>query len=206
MSTSSQPTYWVYIMTNHSGTLYIGMTNNLERRIWEHRQGVVEGFASKYRITKLVLAEPFSEVRDAIAREKQLKKWSREKKLNLIRASNPDWRDLAAERFGSASCPLEPARWRRRDLSTSLEMTPEVRGWSRQLMSACLLRKHALPAISPGRATLSEQLAKVERSLYSPPGPSNASAARAYALVASRTSSIPTHSSGTWASFGSPGP
>jgi putative endonuclease len=79
------------------------MTNNLERRVWEHRHGVVEGFTSKYRITRIVLAEPFSEVRDAIAREKQLKKWSREKKLALIRASNPGWVDLAQEWFGSAS-------------------------------------------------------------------------------------------------------
>jgi putative endonuclease len=102
MSRSPQPTYWVYFMTNRSGTLYIGKTNNLERRIWEHHHGVVAGFTSKYRITKLVLAEPFSEVRDAIAREKQLKKWSREKKLALIRASNPDWNDLADEWFGRA--------------------------------------------------------------------------------------------------------
>ena len=68
MSKVTQPTYWVCIMTNRSGTLYIGMTNNLERRIWEHRQGVVEGFTSKYRITKLVLAEPYAEVSDAIGR------------------------------------------------------------------------------------------------------------------------------------------
>ena len=100
MTTSSQPTYWVYVMTNHSGTLYIGMTNNLERRVWEHRHGVVEGFTSKYRITKLVLAEPFTEVRDAIAREKQLKKWSRVKKVALIQSSNPEWRDLAGKWFG----------------------------------------------------------------------------------------------------------
>ncbi len=103
MSPSVQRPYWVYLMTNRSGTLYIGMTNNLERRVWEHRHSVVEGFTSKYRITRLVLAEPFSEVRDAIAREKQLKTWSREKKLALIRASNPEWRDLAEEWFGPAS-------------------------------------------------------------------------------------------------------
>lgn len=102
MSTSSQRTYWLYVMTNRSGTLCIGLTNNLERRVWEHRHGAVEGFTSKYRITRLVLAEPFAEVRDAIAREKQLKKWSREKKLALIRASNPEWKDLADEWFGAA--------------------------------------------------------------------------------------------------------
>lgn len=100
MSNSSQPTFWVYLMTNHSGTLYIGMTNNLERRIWEHRHGVVEGFTSKYHITRLVLAEPYAEVRDAIAREKQLKKWSRDKKIALVQSSNPEWHDLAEEWFG----------------------------------------------------------------------------------------------------------
>jgi putative endonuclease len=76
------------------------MTNNLQRRVWEHRHGVIEGFTSKYRNTKLVMAEPYSEVRDAIAREKQLKRWSREKKIALIQASNPDRRDLADEWFG----------------------------------------------------------------------------------------------------------
>lgn len=76
------------------------MTNSLERRVWEHRTRVVAGFTSRNRITRLVLAEPYSEVRDAIAREKQLKKWSREKKLALIRANNPEWHGLAEEWFG----------------------------------------------------------------------------------------------------------
>lgn len=100
MSSAARPTFWVYIMTNYSGTLYIGMTNNLERCIWVHRHGTVEGFTSKYRISTLVHAEQFPEVRDAIAREKQLKKWSREKKVALVQAANPEWRDLAEEWFG----------------------------------------------------------------------------------------------------------
>ena len=93
-------TYWVSIMTNRSGTLYTGMTGNLARRIDEHRQGLTPGFASRYRIDCLVHAESFSEVRDAIAREKQIKGWDRAKKLALITESNPDWRDVDEEWFG----------------------------------------------------------------------------------------------------------
>ena len=95
MNVSRDRTYWVYIMTNRSGTLYIGMTNNLMRRVQDHRQGRIEGFTATYKITRLIYAEPHAEVRDAIAREKQLKGWTRAKKLGLIAASNPDWRDLA---------------------------------------------------------------------------------------------------------------
>lgn len=93
-------TYWVYIMTNRSGTLYVGFTGNLERRIYEHRNQFVDGFASKYRINRLVHVEAFSEVRDAIAREKQIKAWRRSHKLDLIATSNPEWRDLAEQWFG----------------------------------------------------------------------------------------------------------
>jgi putative endonuclease len=87
-------------MTNRSDTLYTGVSNNLERRVWEHQQALVPGFATQYRTTRLIYAEHFTEVRDAIAREKQLKKWSRTKKLALIAESNPEWRDLGAEWFG----------------------------------------------------------------------------------------------------------
>ena len=89
-------TYWVYIMTNRSGTLYVGMTNNLLRRVGEHRRGQVLGFTSRYKITRLVHAESCSDARAAITREKEIKGWRREKKLALITESNPDWLDLAA--------------------------------------------------------------------------------------------------------------
>jgi putative endonuclease len=72
MANPDEQTYWVYIMTNRSDTLYIGMTNNIARRIWQHGTGRVEGFAATYRIDQLVFVESFSEVREAIAREKQL--------------------------------------------------------------------------------------------------------------------------------------
>jgi putative endonuclease len=93
-------TFWVYVMTNRSGTLYVGFTGNLERRVHEHRNHLVPGFASKYRLDRLIHVESFSEVRDAIAREKQIKTWRRSHKLELIAASNPEWRDLAEEWFG----------------------------------------------------------------------------------------------------------
>lgn len=90
-------TYWVYIMTNRSGTLYVGMTNDLSRRVNEHRQGQTPGFTSRYRITRLIHVESCSDVLAAIAREKEIKGWRREKKLALIAESNPNWTDLAAE-------------------------------------------------------------------------------------------------------------
>ena len=86
--------YWVYIATNGSKTLYTGVTNDLERRMFEHRNSMVPGFTSKYRIDRLVYFETTSDVRAAIAREKQIKGLLREKKLALIEAANPSWTDL----------------------------------------------------------------------------------------------------------------
>lgn len=87
--------YYVYIMTNRSGTLYTGVTNDLERRGYEHRRKLVPGFTRKYDITRLVYYETTADVRDAIAREKQIKSWRRSKKVALIRGLNPRWKDLA---------------------------------------------------------------------------------------------------------------
>lgn len=89
-------TYYVYIMTNLSRTLYVGVTNDLERRVWEHKQLKVEGFTKRYRITRLVHYEEYSQVHDALAREKQLKGWRRSKKIALIEEGNPGWQDLSA--------------------------------------------------------------------------------------------------------------
>ena len=89
-------TYSVYILTNKTNTvLYIGMTNNLERRIQEHKSRSIDGFTKKYCIDKLVYFEQTNEVLIAIAREKQLKKWSRAKKIQLIQKDNPQWLDLS---------------------------------------------------------------------------------------------------------------
>ena len=94
-------TYWVYIMTNRSGTLYTGVTSDLSRRVYEHRHGLVSGFTTKYKINRLVHAEAFRETLDAIAREKQIKGWVRSRKLALIADANPEWRDLGEEWFGA---------------------------------------------------------------------------------------------------------
>jgi len=90
--------YCVYILANQrNGTLYIGVTGNLQKRIWEHKQKLVEGFTKKYDINKLVYYEQTESVYSAIQREKQMKKWNRKWKLNLIEKNNPQWRDLYSE-------------------------------------------------------------------------------------------------------------
>lgn len=87
-------TYHVYILTNHSGTLYVGVTSNLERRVGEHRLGLVDGFTKKYRLKRLVYYEETNDVREALDRERQIKKWRRQKKIALVNTMNPEWRDL----------------------------------------------------------------------------------------------------------------
>ena len=87
--------YWLYILASkRNGTLYIGVTSDLSRRVYEHKDKLIEGFTKKYNITKLVYAEEFRNINDAIYREKCVKKWSRAWKLNLIEGQNPDWDDL----------------------------------------------------------------------------------------------------------------
>ena len=88
-------TYYVYIMSNKSKTLYIGITNNLARRINEHKKKMIDGFSKKYNITRLVYAEETNNARSAILREKQLKGWLRNKKVALIEEHNPNWDDLS---------------------------------------------------------------------------------------------------------------
>ena len=90
--------YYTYIMTNHSRTLYTGMTNDLERRVAEHREGQGSTFTRKYGINQVVYFEQYARVEDAIDREKEIKRWRREKKVKLIESSNPHWEDLAADR------------------------------------------------------------------------------------------------------------
>ena len=90
--------YYVYILSNwDDSVLYIGVTGNLPRRLYEHRNGLVEGFTKHYNVHKLVYYEHTSDVYSAISREKQLKKWRREKKNQLIEAMNPQWRDLSLD-------------------------------------------------------------------------------------------------------------
>ncbi len=86
---------WVYIMTNEpDGTLYTGVTSNIARRAFEHREGLIDGFTRRYGLKHLVLTEFYGDIRDAIQRERNLKHWPRAWKVRLIHAVNPDWRDL----------------------------------------------------------------------------------------------------------------
>jgi len=89
--------YYVYIMTNNSKTLYIGVSNDLNRRVYEHKNKLAEGFTRKYNITKLVYYEVCNNVDDAIKREKQLKNWHRQWKINLIESVNKEWKDLTLD-------------------------------------------------------------------------------------------------------------
>jgi putative endonuclease len=89
--------YSVYIMSNPSRTLYTGMTNSLRRRIREHKLKLTPGFAAKYNITRLVHFESFEDVRNAIEREKQIKAWTRAKRVALVESTNPKWNDLSRE-------------------------------------------------------------------------------------------------------------
>jgi len=88
-------TYYVYIVASgRNGTLYVGVTSDLSRRVWEHKQGLTPGFTSKYDVVRLVWYEDYPDISDAILREKRLKRWRRAWKLRLIEATNPQWLDL----------------------------------------------------------------------------------------------------------------
>ncbi|MGH9680313.1 MAG: GIY-YIG nuclease family protein, partial [Candidatus Acidiferrales bacterium] len=100
-------TFHVYILAGKSGVLYTGITNDLMRRVREHKQKKVPGFTQKYNITNLVWFEAHSMAKGAIAREKQIKGWSRVKKIALIEAMNPHWKDLTEELQSSSPPPLD---------------------------------------------------------------------------------------------------
>ena len=90
--------YFVYILSNwNDSVIYIGVTNNLQRRLYEHKKHLVDGFTKKYNVDKLVYFEHTNDVRSAIAREKQLKGWTRNKKNALIAKANPNWIDLSSQ-------------------------------------------------------------------------------------------------------------
>jgi len=95
MLTSSMKIYWIYILASRPrGTLYVGMTNNLLRRLYEHREGLNKGFTKEHNVKMLVYYEQHATAMAAIQREKNIKHWPRAWKINLIRSTNPDWRDL----------------------------------------------------------------------------------------------------------------
>ena len=97
--------YWVYIMARRSRVLYTGVTNDLGRRVKEHKQSLIAGFTQRHRITRLVYFEAYTEIRDAIAREKQIKAWTRARRISLVERRNPSWEDLAEHWFPMARLP-----------------------------------------------------------------------------------------------------
>ena len=103
--------YFVYMLTNwNHKVIYVGVTNNLIRRVYEHKKKLVEGFTQKYNVSKLVYYEETNDVVAAISREKEIKKWRREKKDNLVVRSNPNWLDLSSEWFSDPQEKISPCR------------------------------------------------------------------------------------------------
>jgi len=98
--------YWIYILANTpSGTIYVGFTNSLRRRIWEHKTGAAPGFTKQYGLKSLIYFEEFRDVRMAIQREKEIKGWTRSRKIALFREINPMWRDLATDWYPNLAQP-----------------------------------------------------------------------------------------------------
>lgn len=96
-------TYYIYILTNQiNTTLYIGVTNNLIKRLYEHKNNIVDGFTKKYKLKKLIYFEEYYDIKEAINREKQLKNWHRQWKINLIKVKNPFFNDLSNTIIGDA--------------------------------------------------------------------------------------------------------
>src|SRR5258706_15112911 len=93
--------FYVYITANRWHTIYVGVSDDLHRRVWEHRTKSVPGFTTRYEVDRLVYFEHFTDIRDAIAREKQIKGWKRFKKLALVHSMNPEWKDLAADWYST---------------------------------------------------------------------------------------------------------
>ena len=89
--------YYVYIISGKSGVIYVGVTNNLERRVYEHKHKLIQGFTEKYNIDRLIYFEATEDISSALAREKQIKGWRRAKKISLIEEINPGWKDLSLE-------------------------------------------------------------------------------------------------------------
>lgn len=102
--------YTVYLLSSHSRRLYVGVTNDLVRRLWEHRSGYIGGFAFKYHITRLVYFETTPNVRSALTREKEIKAWSREKKIRLVESANAGWLDLSRDWFPDGAGKIPPPR------------------------------------------------------------------------------------------------
>jgi len=95
--------YYIYIVSSLSGTLYTGVTSNIEQRVYQHKHKLIKGFTKKYNVDRLVYFEETTDINAAIAREKEIKGWRRSKKIALIKSMNPKWEDLAADWFEETS-------------------------------------------------------------------------------------------------------
>jgi putative endonuclease len=102
--------YYVYIMSSKSGVLYIGATSDLDRRVFEHKRGLIEGFTKKYRVTRLIYVEEFDRAAEMVARERQVKGWTRSRKLELIHNQNPEMVDYARRTTRDPSLRQPPLR------------------------------------------------------------------------------------------------
>jgi putative endonuclease len=100
MTTRNQRCYYVYILSSLSGTLYVGLTNDLNQRVAEHKWGLIDGFTKKYGVNRLMYYEIFRDAASAVAREQQIKRFRREKKIQLFALSNPKWEDLSKSVLG----------------------------------------------------------------------------------------------------------
>jgi putative endonuclease len=120
----AQRFYYVYIMASISRVLYTGMTNQIVKRAWEHRHGVVDGFTKKYRVHRLVYFEQYRDVREAIQREKDIKSWNRAKKVKLIESVNPTWEDLSQVWQEAARREGEEAQRKRALLKVPAQFRP----------------------------------------------------------------------------------
>ena len=108
-------TFHVYIMASKTGTLYVGLTSNIKKRVWEHKNHVVPGFSDRYKTDRLLYYETIGDSLSAIGREKQIKNWRREKKIKLVESVNPQWVDLAYDWYDQSK-ELRSARFARNDV------------------------------------------------------------------------------------------
>ncbi len=121
-------TFYVYILTNRSGTLYTGVTRDLFARVQQHKSGAIPGFTSRYKISRLVYFEEVDDAIGAIAREKQIKAWTRKKRIDLINGLNPRWHDLSDEwgMLGEPGQPSLDSSLRRNDSVVAQSRTPPL--------------------------------------------------------------------------------
>jgi putative endonuclease len=130
--------YWVYIITGRTRTLYIRITNDLERRVAEHKHGSVPGFCSKYTLNRLAYCEEHADVRVAIEREKKIKRWRREKKVALVESINPEWKDLSLNAILGSTAEANRQKSLRVDPSTARRNAASVGMTERRRVTGCI--------------------------------------------------------------------